>query len=75
MSEQEAVKVWFACGAGMCDMDTASAGEEGPRIFAGGAEGLLKVSNEDHHALHCICASLESNSATPPPFFEKISAG
>lgn len=44
MSEPEAVKMVFACGPGMCDMDAGSiATEEGVKIFTGGAEGMLKV--------------------------------
>lgn len=44
MSEPEAVKMVFACGPGMCDMDVATAATEGGvRIFTGGAEGMLKV--------------------------------
>lgn len=46
MSEPEAVKMMFACGPGICDMDVSRdiAGDGGVRIFAGGAEGMLKVS-------------------------------
>lgn len=44
MSEPEAVKMVFACGPGMCDMDACTTAAEGIRIFAGGAEGMLKVS-------------------------------
>lgn len=43
MSEPEAVEMVFACGPGMCDMDTATIKGEGVRIFAGGAEGIVKV--------------------------------
>lgn len=43
MSEPEAVEMVFACGPGMCDMDTATMEGEGVRIFAGGAEGMVKV--------------------------------
>ncbi|CAM9358458.1 unnamed protein product, partial [Hapterophycus canaliculatus] len=42
MSETEAVRVWDACGPGVCDMDAATT-KDGPRIFAGGAEGMVKV--------------------------------
>lgn len=43
MSEPEAVKMLFACGPGMCDMDATTTAEEGTKIFIGGAEGMLKV--------------------------------
>ncbi|CAN0073069.1 unnamed protein product, partial [Scytosiphon promiscuus] len=43
MSETEAVRVWDACGPGVCDMDTATTAGAGQRIFAGGAEGMVKV--------------------------------
>lgn len=42
MAEPEGVKMWLSCGPGMCDMDVAKT-EEGSRIFAGGAEGMIKV--------------------------------
>ena len=45
MAEQESVKMCFACGPGLCDMAAGST-EEGPRIFAGGAEGMVKVRRE-----------------------------
>lgn len=42
--EAEAVKVAFACGPGICDMDVATTtANEGTRIFVGGAEGFVKV--------------------------------
>lgn len=49
MSEPEGVKMSLTCGPGMCDMDTAST-KDGPRVFAGGAEGLLKVRNKPAYA-------------------------
>lgn len=45
MSEPEGVKAWFACGPGMCDMDAATT-SDGLRIFAGGAEGMVKVGTK-----------------------------
>lgn len=61
MTEPEGVKMWFACGPGMCDMDVAKT-EEGSRIFAGGAEGMLKVrtisscGRDGVFALSCPCS-------------------
>lgn len=46
MAEPEAVRMSFACGPGMCDMDVGKTGE-GSRIFAGGAEGMLKVRERE----------------------------
>ena len=37
----------FACGPGMCDMDVSTALAEGTRIFAGGAEGMIKVMDSN----------------------------
>lgn len=34
--------MWDACGPGVCDMDAATTAD-GQRIFAGGAEGMVKV--------------------------------
>lgn len=51
MSEPEAVEMVFACGPGMCDMDTATTKGEGVRIFAGGAEGMVKVGGGSQRIL------------------------
>lgn len=58
MGEPEAVKMMFACGPGMCDMDVSTVPVEGARIFAGGAEGMIKVitSLKPSFVFLCSCS-------------------
>lgn len=73
MSEPEGVKMSLTCGPGMCDMDTAST-KDGLRMFAGGAEGLLKVRKRSSQCTvtDCCCAPLSKH--TPATFFLKSHA-
>ncbi|CAM9946233.1 unnamed protein product, partial [Ectocarpus fasciculatus] len=57
MAEPEGVKAWFACGPGMCDMDAATT-SDGLRIFAGGAEGMVKVFDPKSSSIQNAVAEL-----------------